>query len=440
MPTNRLSLLSIFCVALALAGCDPKPKPPAPTPTPSPTPVATPAPTPAPTPTPFAIDPRSRAMVLCYHRFGDKPDKEGMTLKAADFEAQLQALKDNGIAVIPMEDFLAWRRGEKNIPAKSTVITLDDGWISAYQVAWPILRKFGYPFTMFIYTDYVKGGPKSGGQSMTWEQIAEMRDAGVDIASHTVSHSNLRARGKMSEEQYRQWLETEIKGSKDILEQKLGIKVTTLAYPYGNQNEIVRDIAMKSGYEAAFTVYGQHLDNKTDPSIIGRYAVVAHNPAVFQKAISFSGAAVPAAAAAVAPGETVPPSTATTMVTQPMHGEVISDPKPEIQVNLATFGKVDPKTVEMRISGFGIVPAKYDEASQTLSYRMHQRLREPQVTVIVSGRVNGRKAAANWTFRFDPKAATPSPTPETAPASTLPPAGEPPANDEAGIPPMKPAE
>ncbi len=426
----NLRIPLLCAAALVLAGCDPKPAAPTPTPTPAPTPLATPtpAPTPEPTPTPLAIDPNSRAVVLCYHRFGDKPDREGMTLKATDFEAQMQALKDNGIAVISMDDFLAWRRGEKNIPEKSAVITLDDGWISAYQVAWPILQKFGYPFTMYIYTDYVKGGAKSGGQSMTWEQIAEMRDAGVDIASHTVSHSNLRSRGKMSEEQYLQWLESEIKGSKDLLEQQLGIKVTTLAYPYGNQNETVREIAMKSGYEAAFTVYGQHLDNKTDASIIGRYAVVSHNPSVFQKAIAFSGSTAPvavASAASMSPGAAVPPPTATSMLTQPMHGEVVSNPKPEIKVNLATFGAIDPKTVEMRVSGFGIVPASYDPATQTLSYAMQQRLRERNVTVIVSARANGRKATANWTFQFDPA---------TAPSPTATP------DDEAGLPPMKPAE
>jgi hypothetical protein len=52
-----------------------------------------------------------------------------------------------------LKDFLAWRRGEKNIPARSAIITLDDGWNSTYETAWPILRKFGYPFTLFVYTD-----------------------------------------------------------------------------------------------------------------------------------------------------------------------------------------------------------------------------------------------------------------------------------------------
>ncbi len=54
-----------------------------------------------------------------------------------------------------MKDFLAWRRGEKSIPPKSAVITIDDGYVSGYAVAWPILKEFGYPFTMFIYTNYV---------------------------------------------------------------------------------------------------------------------------------------------------------------------------------------------------------------------------------------------------------------------------------------------
>jgi peptidoglycan/xylan/chitin deacetylase (PgdA/CDA1 family) len=68
----------------------------------------------------------------------------------------MQTLKDNGITVIPMADFLAWRRGEKGIPEKAAIISIDDGYLSGYTVAWPILKKFGYPFTMFIYTDYIK--------------------------------------------------------------------------------------------------------------------------------------------------------------------------------------------------------------------------------------------------------------------------------------------
>jgi len=436
----------LLCAAIALTGCDKLPKPKKPTPTPTPTPVATPTPaptpkpTPIPTPTPLVIDTTAQAIVLCYHRFEDKPH-DSLAIKPAEFEAQMQELKDKGIVVISMDDFLAWRRGEKNIPAKSAVISIDDGYVSGYKVAWPILKKFNYPFTMYIYTDYVKGGPKSGGQSMTWEEIGEMRDAGVDIASHTVSHSNLNIKKGKTPEQYQQWLDTELGESKKILETQLGIKVRTLAYPYGNHNELVRQTAMKEGYEAAFTVYGQHMHNTGDPAMIGRYAVTSTDPKIFAAAINFSGGTSLGQAGA----PTAMPAAAT-MLSQPMQGETISDPKPTIKINLATLGALDPKTVEMRISGFGIVPATYDPASQLLTYNMEQRLRERDITVIVSGRVGGKKAAASWSFHFDPNA-TPAATPvETAPAAAgatpnpFTPAATPAAKGEGNIPPMVPAQ
>ena len=54
-----------------------------------------------------------------------------------------------------MQDLLAWRKGEKAIPSKSAVTTIDDEWNSQYYVAWPILKEFGYPFTLFVYTYWV---------------------------------------------------------------------------------------------------------------------------------------------------------------------------------------------------------------------------------------------------------------------------------------------
>jgi peptidoglycan/xylan/chitin deacetylase (PgdA/CDA1 family) len=137
----------------------------------------------------------------------------------------------------------------------------------------PILKKFGYPFTMFIYTDYIKGGPKSGGQSIGWDQLAEMRDAGVDIESHTVSHSALNARKGKSDEQYLAWLKAEIAGSKDILERNLGIQVKAFAYPYRLHNQSVRDVIKQTGYEAAFAVWGRRIAFGADPMTLGRYPI-----------------------------------------------------------------------------------------------------------------------------------------------------------------------
>ena len=353
--------------------------------------------TPPPTATPEPLDLSSQVIVLCYHRFEDKP-KDSLAIKPSEFEVQMQTLKDNGITVISMADFLAWRRGEKGIPPKSAIVSIDDGYISGYSVAWPILKKFGYPFTMFIYTDYVKGGPKSGGQSISWEQLAEMRDAGVDIQSHTVSHSALNARKGKTEEQYRDWLKNEIAGSKETLEQKLGIQIKAFAYPYGLHNEAVRETVKQAGYEAGFTVYGQRIGHGAEATLIGRYAIESNKPKVFEQAANFSGSVEGGEGAGVMPA-------AVTMVTQPMEGETVSDPNPEIKANLAALGNVDPKSVTMRISGVGLVPATYDPETKLISYKVTQKLYEGQVTVIVGATVNGRKTEARWSFNVGSKEA-----------------------------------
>jgi peptidoglycan/xylan/chitin deacetylase (PgdA/CDA1 family) len=353
--------------------------------------VAKAAPAPSVTPVPEPINLKSQVIVLCYHRFEDRP-KDSLAIKPADFEAQMQALKESGITVISMEDFLAWRRGEKGIPEKAAIISIDDGYLSGYNVAWPILKRFGYPFTMFIYTDYVKGGPKSGGQSISWDQLAEMRDAGVDIEGHTVSHSSLNARKGKTDEQYLAWLKSEIVGSKEMLEKNLGIQIKAFAYPYGLHNQTVRDVVKEAGYEAAFTVWGRRIAYGADPMTIGRYAIESTKPKVFEEAVNFMGA-VEGGNAGVMPA-------AATMVTQPMDGETVSDSLPEIKANLATLGNVDPKSVTMHISGLGLVPATYDPETKLVSYKMTQKVYTRQVTVIVSATVNARKTEARWSFNI----------------------------------------
>ena len=353
--------------------------------------VAKATPAPSATPAPEPVNLKSEVIVLCYHRFEDNP-KDSLAIKPADFEAQMQALKDSGITVISMDDFLAWRRGEKGIPEKAAIISIDDGYLSGYKVAWPILKKFGYPFTLFLYTDYIKGGPRSGGQSISWDQLAEMRDAGVDIEGHTVSHSSLNARKGKTDEQYLVWLKSEIVGSKEMLEKNLGIQVKAFAYPYGLHNQTVRDVVKQAGYEAAFTVWGRRIAYGADPMIVGRYAIESTKPKVFEEAVNFKGA-VEGDSAGILPA-------AGTMVTQPKDGETVSDSLPEIKANLATLGDVDPKSVTMRISGLGLVPATYDPESKLVSCKVTQKLYGPQVTVIVSAVVNARKTEARWSFNF----------------------------------------
>ena len=420
--TRKLSLLILFA-ALTFSACD-KIKMPrfgrkalAPTPAPAPAvapqkanSVATnetaskPAPVAEATATP--VDPHASVMVLCYHNIEDKSGMKALTITVAEFERQLAAVKENGFTVIGMQDFLAWRRGEKSIPQKSCVITIDDGWVSGYTNAWPVLKKFGHPFTLFIYIHYVG----TGGKSLSWEQLAEMRDAGVDIQSHTYSHSNLRAPGTgvdAKTKAYVQndiktlgregWLRKEIFDSRKVLEDKLGIKVNAIAYPFGIHTAEARALIKQAGYEAAFTVYGQRLGLNSPTEQLGRYAVEAAKPQIFENALKMIGGGV----SATRDDAPLTMNAAGSMITQPMDGETISDPKPTIKANLETLGALDPKSVEMRISGIGVVPAKYDPATKMVEVKLAQALRPQSYRVFVSGTAQGRKVETSWSFNFN---------------------------------------
>jgi hypothetical protein len=96
------------------------------------------------------------------------------------------------------------------------------------------------------------------------------------------------------------------------------------------------------------------------------------------------------------------------MVTQPMEGETISDPHPTLKANLATFGEVDPNSVEIRLSGIGQLPVKYDAASKTAEANVTQKLATTSYTVILSAKVKGRKVETRWNFNFAPEGSPPT--------------------------------
>ncbi len=359
-------------------------------------------------------DTSGAAIVLCYHRFEEKP-KDALGITPSAFEGQLNAIKESGYTVIEMKDFLAWRRGEASIPAKSCLITIDDGFRSSYEVAWPILKKFGYPFTMFIYTAYVKGGALAGGASLSWAELKKMRDEGVDIQSHTVNHQSLRAKSGKFQSQfasYEEWLRNELAGSKRLLESNLGISVRAVAYPYGEHNQMVRSIAMEAGYEAAFTVYGQKLTFHSPADQLGRYALESTKPRIFADALAMIGGSGGDAGPQVSPAQ-VMHAAATSMVTIPFEGEVVKDLKPALKADLAVLGDVEAGTVEMRVSGVGAIPVKYDAATKKAEGVLVEPLKERFVTVILTAMVNSKKVETRWKFVCD---AVPDPSSKNAPA------------------------
>ena len=388
----------------------------------SPTPAA-PVAAASPKKTKPVVDQTAQVIIFCYHRLVDKIRYPGTEITPAAFEAQMKELKDHGITVIGMQDLLAWKRGEKNIPPRCAVITFDDGWKSQYEVAWPIMKKFEYPFTMFIYTEGVRGGSLGGGEAITWEQLADMRDNGIDIEAHTATHQDLReghnimlaspggkrTRTKLTGPQYEQWVQSEVVGAKELLEQRLGIKVNCFAVPFGNYNEHVKELARNAGYEAMFTVYGQPITFTSALDSLGRYAIEANKPKVFEDAVKMIGASS-------AGGPAVAEVGAKDLATQPADGETVRTALPLIKANLSAIGQIEPGSVQMRVSGIGIVPASYDPKTGIVSYQVTQKLREKSCSVFVTAKSAGKKVEAHWTFGIEEGAAggitSPAPTPK----------------------------
>ena len=189
--------------------------------------------------------------VLSYHNFSPDRSTNRMTVTKAAFEEQMRLLKDKGYRVISLDQLLDFVSFKGQIPKKSVVITIDDGWRSAFEIALPILKKYGYPATLFVYTGLIVGSSKT----LSWELVREMAENGIDIQGHTISHRTLTSINKKeSFKEYFDAIERELSESAKIIKAKVGKDIKYLAYPDGETNHLVIELVRKDGYLGAFTV------------------------------------------------------------------------------------------------------------------------------------------------------------------------------------------
>ena len=187
--------------------------------------------------------------ILAYHRFGEKNGKMVVTPEA--FAAQMKYLAENDYRVIPLADLVEFLAGKRSLPHRAVVITADDGYASVYRHAYPVLKQYGFPATVFVYTDFI-----GAGDALTWPQMQEMIASGlIDIESHSKSHESLVAMlpGE-SERSYRARVDKELTVGRDVLQRKLGVHISIFAYPYGDASAAVVERAQKADYQLAVTV------------------------------------------------------------------------------------------------------------------------------------------------------------------------------------------
>jgi peptidoglycan/xylan/chitin deacetylase (PgdA/CDA1 family) len=196
--------------------------------------------------------------VLCYHRFGPKA-ADGMTVTTQVFAAQMQWLRDNGYTIIPLRTLVNYLKGEGPAPpAKSVVITVDDGHKTVYTEMQPIVKKYKMPVTLFLYPSCISN-PKAP-YAMSWEQIKELQQTGLfDMQGHTFWHPNFKKeKKKLKPEEYNKLVQTQLVKSKNVLEKKLGTKVDLLAWPFGIYDDYLESEAQKAGYVMTFSIDRRH--------------------------------------------------------------------------------------------------------------------------------------------------------------------------------------
>lgn len=211
------------------------------------------------------------ATVFIYHHFGD--DRYPTTnVDLEKFNRQMSYLQENGYKVVPLAELVAQLKSKKPLESKTVAITIDDGYRTIYTNAWPILKKYKYPFTVFLYAEGIEKGYKN---YLTWEQVKEMRLAGVDFQDHSYSHNRLADWPKgMSEKEYRQWIHTDLVHSVTVLKEKLGKNPVFFALPYGEYNRLVMEEARAIGYEAIFTQNPGSVSDQTDVYAIPREPIL----------------------------------------------------------------------------------------------------------------------------------------------------------------------
>lgn len=347
------------------------------------------------------VDKNAQVAVLLYHRV-EANASPALRIAPAVFEEHMQKLKDAGITVISMQDFLAWKRGEKSIPARSALITIDDGFSSTFDVARPILKKYGYPWTCFVYTNFI-----SRGSALTWEQLAQLRDEGVEIGCHSQSHANLRDTQGKTPEAYEEWLKQEIEGAKQTLEKRLGIRCATYAYPFGSYSARVLEHIKAAGFEAAFTLGASRISFTAPSDRLARFSWLDARPQDFAPVFAWNGR-VQSADVVHQPAAILPPvitagSPTAQILTHPLDGESIRDTQPILRADLSSLGNITANTVSIRLSGAGIIPFSWaDDAKSTISAKVPKPLEPGDYTVTVTCIVDHKRVETQWKFRVDP--------------------------------------
>jgi peptidoglycan/xylan/chitin deacetylase (PgdA/CDA1 family) len=207
--------------------------------------------------------------ILSYHSISDGGTKRFVkfTLPREIFAQQMKWISDQGYMPITVADYARRICSHEALPEKPIIITFDDGFADFYRAVLPVLLEFHFSASLFVVTSdldrtsrWLKPEGEENREMLTWSQLFEVQKAGIECGTHSETHIHLdTARPDVARQ--------EIFRSKEILEQKLGTPVYTIAYPYGHYTKSVRQMVVEAGYNAACAV--RNLMSHTNDDLFG---------------------------------------------------------------------------------------------------------------------------------------------------------------------------
>ena len=210
--------------------------------------------------------PAKGAVILMYHSVSE--NRKLFTVTPDDFARQMRYLHEHGFRITRLKDVMALAP-KTPLPPKSVVLTFDDGYEDNYANAFPVLKKYRFPATIFVTTAFIGGGTTRQGafvDILSEEHIREMARSGLVVfGSHAHHHVKL---ARLAEEK----IEDELATSKKTLEGVIGAPVDTFAHPYGNFDERVQKIVAKH-YAIACGVKKGRITSSSDVLLLPRNSI-----------------------------------------------------------------------------------------------------------------------------------------------------------------------
>jgi len=194
-----------------------------------------------------------------YHRFNESK-YPSTNIKLEIFKEQLKIIENEGIKFINPYNFEESLSKEKN--ERKLLLTIDDGLLSFYENAWPILKKKKIPFILFVNTREV-----GSYNYMNWDQIVELHNAeNVEIGNHSHSHEYL-------VDESPETIKNDILKSIKIFNDKLGMQSKFFSYPFGEYSEEFKKIIKELGFSYAFGQHSGVIDETKDLWELPRFPI-----------------------------------------------------------------------------------------------------------------------------------------------------------------------